>query len=138
MKVKSDPCISTWRKILFPFFDTVEIWFVLSLELLVIIAVVFTNPVNGWAIYVGSWLGMLAVGQITLPSILQVDVHSLSLIKNRIENGGYARISESIYIPMIPAYLRWPRTKIEIFDASDTAIIKGPKILLDHLLILLP
>lgn len=134
MHVISDPSIKFFRRIFFPFFDIVEIIFVISLEFLIFSFVIYFDVKNGWAIWIGSWLGMLAVGYLSIPSVLELDItHNVNSVCSKLSKLGFYSVDDNSFAPRLTSYLRWPRNKLVVSSCDGRVSIRGPKSLMGQL-----
>lgn len=121
--------VSRVRAAVFPFFDLVEIVFVafvLSLEGVLIFGF---GIQNGWAILLGSYVGIMGAGWLALPSRLDLEPWQIGEVRTIL---GQKLVEDrpNHFVPRLPVGLRWPRNFIDL-RTNGKLYITGPRILLD-------
>lgn len=124
--VETDQQLSPLRIVIFPFFDKIEILFVLALIGIEVVVASFAGIRNGWVIPVGSYAGMVAVGWMSLPSKARLAPGEIHSLRGRLVAMGMKELAPDSFVPPIPQCLRWTRSRLVVSDLE----ISGPGILL--------
>ena len=127
--VQLDCQIPLWRAVAFPFFDRVEVAFSATIIFLEIVGITFFGVKNGWAIPLGSYVGMAAIAWSVLPSRANLEAGELVRVRQVVSELKMRETSPGRFVPPLPTFLRWPRNAVVLNHGPEPSL-SGPRALL--------
>jgi hypothetical protein len=124
--VRLDRQIRLWRAVAFPFFDRVEIAFSGAILFLEIVAIGLLGIKSGWAILLGSYVGMVVVAWGVLPSRANLERREIASVHHVLIELKMREVLPGRFVPPLPIFLRWPRNAI-VLDNGPNPSLSGPR-----------
>lgn len=123
------------RRFVFPFFDGVEIAFVLLVQGIITGGILLSGLEHKTGPILGALVGMYAVGNLTFPSKVRLPKGYEEKIVLAAEKNGFIAQGNGRYVPDLPRYLRWPRNSI-IIETADSVTVRAPNAILRRVMFL--